>query len=148
MTGYFGVAIYHPKHSNNIGTLWRSCNSYGAAFLATVGSRYKTQSSDTKKSEYNIPLFHFQDIDDLINHLPYSCPLIGIELDSKSISLEKFCHPIRACYLLGAEDHGLPSEIRNKCHSMVEIPGANICLNVAVAGSIVIYDRCLKMKKC
>lgn len=46
----------------------------------------------------------------------------------------------RAIYLLGAEDTGIPDNILNDCDSIVQLPG-NYCLNVAVAGSIVLYDR-------
>jgi hypothetical protein len=53
-------------------------------------------------------------------------------------------HPERACYLLGAEDYGLPAEIIARCEFAVRIPGAAYCLNLASAATIMMYDRISK----
>lgn len=147
VSGFFTIGVYHPKHHQNIGTLLRSAYGFGAATIFTVGQRFTKQSSDTEGAWTKIPIIHFRDIGDLIEHLPYSCPLIGIELSEKSGPLNYFRHPERAAYLLGAEDHGLPPSVANQCHGLVSIPGASRCLNVAVAGSIVMYDRVSKHGK-
>ena len=144
MRGYFGIGIYHIKHEVNLGTLWRSACSFGASFIFTIGKRYSRQSSDTTKTWRHVPLYHYESIDDLF--LPYSCRLVGIELGGESI--REYKHPERCIYLLGAEDHGLPSEIMDKCHEVIEIPSVNeYCLNVASAGSIVMYDRLITRSK-
>ncbi len=49
----------------------------------------------------------------------------------------------RGIYILGAEDGGLPKEYREKYHHLVKSPG-NYSMNVAVTGSIVVYDRLAK----
>lgn len=146
--GYFGVAVYHPKTAANVGTLWRSANAYGAAFLATVGHRYYPQASDTCRSPNHVPLHHYADLDDLLAHLPHSCPLIGVELTETAVRLDEFEHPLRALYLLGAEDHGLPAAVLERCHRVVRVPaGVTWSLNVAIAGSLVVYDRWLKRER-
>lgn len=140
--GYFGVAVYHPKHETNVGTLWRSAWLYDAAFLATVGRRYQKQAADTPGTSNHVPLIHYADLDDLIEHLPFSCPLVGVEMTQGANPLPTFVHPPRAVYLLGAEDHGLPPKVVERCHRLVQIPSAKgWSMNVAVAGSIVMYDR-------
>lgn len=144
MSGYFGVGVYHPKHEQNIGTLLRSAFVFGAKFVFTVGRRYRAQASDTPKTPLNIPLYHYDTFDDLVDHLPNGCPLVGVELADGAVPLNKFAHPKRGCYLMGAEDHGLPPEVANMCHHLVVVPGAKHCLNVSVAGSIVLYDRVMK----
>lgn len=138
--GYFAVGVWHPKNSTNVGTLWRTAAIFGAAFIFTVGRRYPKHAADTVKAWRHVPYFDFADLDDLLAHLPYGCPLVGIEIDARAKPLADFRHPERACYLLGAEDHGLGSEALERCHQLVRLPGA-FCLNVAVAGSIVCYDR-------
>jgi tRNA G18 (ribose-2'-O)-methylase SpoU len=61
------------------------------------------------------------------------------------VPLTRFRHPARALYLLGAEDHGLPPEVLERCHYVVQIPTpAPWSLNVSVAGSLVMHDRYLK----
>lgn len=141
--GYFGVAVYHPRHEVNIGTLWRSAAAYGAAFIATVGRRYGTiQASDTPKALYHVPLFHYSSVAELVDHLPHGAPLVGVELDPRATELQRFQHPERAVYLLGAEDHGLPAQVVDRCHHLVQVPSSvGWSLNVAVAGSIVMAHR-------
>ena len=146
--GYFGIAIYGAKHSTNVGSLWRTADSYGAAFLGTVGKRYGNQPSDTTKAPQHTPLVHYSDLNDLIEHLPHGCPLIGVELDPRAVPLDKFSHPERGLYLLGAEDNGLPPAVVDRCHYLVEIPAlTHSSLNVAVAGGIVASHRYLQLRR-
>lgn len=144
--GYWGFGVYHPKWEVNIGTLWRSAHAFGASFLFTVGRRYSGQNADTTKAWRHVPLWHFDTIESLVANLPYSCPLIGVELDELADSLPSFSHPERCCYMLGAEDHGLPPAVRVRCHRLVQIPSVDYCLNVASAGTVVMYDRLCKSK--
>jgi tRNA G18 (ribose-2'-O)-methylase SpoU len=142
--GYFGIGIYHPKRDSNVGTLMRSAQNFGAAFVFTIGRRYREQASDTTKTWKNVPLFHYNNLDDLNNSGPKSCPLIGVELTESAQSLHRYAHPDRAMYLMGAEDHGLPPAAIKACYDLVQIVGPAHCLNVSVAGSIVMYDRFVK----
>ena len=143
--GFFAVGIYHTKSECNIGTLWRSANLLGASMIFTVGRRYSTQASDTMKTHRHIPLLHFADIDDLVSHLPVAARLVGIEFNNLSAEpLPEYAHPKSVCYLLGAEDHGLSGEVLKRCHEVVYVPFCRYSLNVAVAGSIVMYDRASK----
>jgi tRNA G18 (ribose-2'-O)-methylase SpoU len=140
--GYFAVGIYRTKTEANVGTLWRSAHLYGAAFVFTVGRRYKHQASDTPKTIQHTPLFHFDDVTDLLDHLPHSAPLVGVELDPRATLLTEYQHRERAVYLLGAEDDGLPPSIVDLCHDVVQIPSLRPqSMNVATAGTVLLYDR-------
>jgi tRNA G18 (ribose-2'-O)-methylase SpoU len=140
--GFFGVAVYRPKTTANVGSLWRSASLYGASFLGTVARRYQRQPSDTGLASLSTPLVHYRDMEDLVDHLPHGCPLVGIELDDRAVPLDLFVHPHRALYLLGAEDDGLPRAVRDACHYLVQIPSAlPISMNVACAGSITLSHR-------
>lgn len=145
MRGYFIIGIWQPKRQVNVGGLWRSAGLYGAASTFTIGARYRHQSSDTLKTPKHIPLHHYSDIDDFIEHLPHGCPLIGVELDPRAVPLTTYQHREKAAYLLGAEDHGLPADVLAKCHEIVQIPCAlPYSMNVASAGSILMHDRYTK----
>jgi tRNA G18 (ribose-2'-O)-methylase SpoU len=144
--GGFAVGIYHPKSESNVGTLWRSAFSFGASMIFTIGRRYARQSSDTTQAWRKIPLVHYADVADLLAHLPHGWPLVGVELDARAKPLSRFTHPQSACYLLGAEDHGLSSQVRDACHRIVQIEGPSMCLNVAAAGTVLLYDRYVKTK--
>lgn len=140
MRGYYLIGVYHPKTKSNIGTLWRSAFIMGAVGIFTIGKRYQRQASDTVKSWRHIPLFQYQSFADFKKYLPYNASLIGIEQDERSVNLDTFKHPERAVYMLRAEDNGLPKNIMDACHNIVQMD-TSLCLNVAVAGSIVMYDR-------
>lgn len=77
-------------------------------------------------------------------NLPKGAQLIGVELDGKSVHLETFSHPKRCVYLLGAEDHGLSNIAIEKSHFLVKFK-SELSLNVSIAGSIVMYDRQMKL---
>lgn len=138
--GYFAIGIYHPLKSVNIGSLYRSAYCFGASYIFTIGHRFHKQSSDTVRSWRHIPLFNYPSSEDFINNLPYDCLIIGVEQDLKSKPIHGFAHPKRAIYLLGSEDIGLPKHILDLCHDIIEIPSKQ-CLNVSMAGSIVMFDR-------
>lgn len=142
--GFFGIGVWHLKSDVNIGTLMRSAYCFGADFVFTVGRRYGRKASDTVDIVHNKPCFNYKDIHDLIDHLPQDTRLVGIELAEHAYSLDNYIHPNQCVYLLGAEDHGLSPEAISMCHEIIQIPGASQCLNVASAGSIVLYDRIAK----
>lgn len=141
---YFGIGVLQHKRGHNIGTLWRSAYILGASYIFTIGKSYKKQTSDVLKSWREIPLFHYEDFDDFYKHIPYNSQLVGVELDERAQMLTEYSHTPRAVYLLGAEDNGLPPEILDRCHDLIQLPGTN-SLNVAVAGSIVMHDRISKL---
>ncbi len=138
--GFFAIGIYRTKTESNVGTLWRHARLYGAAYVFTIGRRYKKQSSDTCNTPLHVPLFHYETIDEL--QLPHGAPLVGIELDIRARPLSGYGHPRCGVYLLGAEDHGLPPAILARCHSVVQIEAPlGYSMNVATAGTIVMHDR-------
>jgi tRNA G18 (ribose-2'-O)-methylase SpoU len=138
--GFFGIGILNNTDAINIGTLWRSAYILGASFIFTVGKQYKIEGSDVTKSWTKIPLYHYQSFDDLKDNLPFSTQLVAVEMGNNSIPLGEYQHPDRVVYLLGNEISGLPQQIIEQCHSVIKLPG-EYSLNVAVTGSIVMYDR-------
>ena len=143
MRGYFGIGIENTKNVLNVGTLWRSANIMGASFIFTVGRRYKRQSSDTLETWRHIPLYAYETLEEFYSAMPYDCMLVGVELDGRAKPIREYIHPQRAVYLLGAEDNGLSEKAIKRCHQLVVLPGER-SLNVAVAGSIVMFDRTIK----
>jgi tRNA (guanosine-2'-O-)-methyltransferase len=143
MRGYFGIGIFHNKTPANLGTLWRSAYQMGAEFIFTIGRRYNKQGSDTVKAWKHVPLFNFVDWNDFYAHIPQDCITVAVEMTGKEI--KNFCHPERAIYLLGAEDHGIPDDIIARCQGCISLPAIRIgSYNVAVAGSLVMFDRLTK----
>lgn len=143
MRGYFEIGVYHAKTAHNVGTLWRSAYQMGAAGIFTIGHRFPKQAADTVKAYRHIPWRQHLDFESFFAQMPHACPLIGIEMGGKS--LPTTTHPESAIYLLGAEDHGLPPEILKRCNRVIALPAVRTeSYNVAVAGSLVMYDRNVK----
>jgi len=141
--GFFGIGILNNCDELNIGTLWRSAYLLGASFIFTVDKKYKHQGSDITKSWTRIPLYHYKTFDELKENLPYSTRLVAVEMGESAIPINEFEHPDRTVYLLGNEISGLPQQIVEQCQSVIKLPG-EYSLNVAVTGSIVMYDRLSK----
>jgi len=137
---FFGIGIQNGKTPENLGVLWRSAQNMGASFIFTIGNRYAKQACDTHNAVKSMPYFHYATFDDFFAHIPKGAMLVGVEKTAQAESLETFKHPKRCVYLLGAEDHGLSKKAIEKSHFLVQFT-SELSLNVAVAGSIIMYDR-------
>jgi tRNA G18 (ribose-2'-O)-methylase SpoU len=137
---FFEIGIYQSKRIYNLGTLWRTAYQLGAAGVFTIGRRYERQPSDPFVVERQIPLRNFENFDQFLAQRPINTLLVGIEMGGTPLGL--FDHPPQAIYLLGAEDFGLPNVVLDKCNCIVSLEAmVKASYNLAVAGSIVMYDR-------
>ena len=144
--GFFGIGVYNAKSVENVGTLWRSAYQLGAAFLFTVGTRYRQQPTDTLRTDSRLPLFELDDWSAFVNFAPARAKWVAIEMGGTPLA--EFEHPHNAVYILGSEDAGLPPSILSACHEVVSIPSERYSsYNVASAGSIVLYDRLAKKER-
>jgi|SRR5678815_3844536 tRNA (guanosine-2'-O-)-methyltransferase len=141
--GRFGIGIFHSKFPQNIGTLFRSAESFGAAYVFTIGERYSRQRTETTAPDREAELLFFDSLRELRKAFK-KATLVAVELAPSAVDLALYEHPDDACYLLGSEDSGLPRDVIAACDDVVQIPHVRRSLNVAAAGSIVLYDRIAK----
>mmetsp|Transcript_39525 Transcript_39525/g.92981 ORF Transcript_39525/g.92981 Transcript_39525/m.92981 type:complete len:369 (+) Transcript_39525:40-1146(+) len=144
--GFFGIGIVRGKRDVNHGTLWRSAGQLGAAFTYTVGRRYGRLDvqGDTGNVAGSIPCFNCDGWHDFAPLIPVGTALVGIEMGGTP--LPAFEHPERCIYVLGAEDSGLTAAMHQVCDHIVSIPSLGFAsYNVAVAGTLVMYDRWMKL---
>ena len=145
MRGYFGIGVEQLSKAMNAGNLFRTAHAFGAAFVFTVGAVYskrEMEQSDTSKSRGHVPLYEFANASEL--RLPVGCDLVGVELLDDAVDLPSFRHPPAAAYILGPERGSLSPEIQALCDFTVKIP-TRFCVNVGIAGAIVMYDRLLSL---
>jgi tRNA G18 (ribose-2'-O)-methylase SpoU len=143
--GYFGIGIEGGSKSMNIGTLFRSANAFNASFVFAVNPQYRqkvTRKSDTSNATQNVPFYAFDSIGEML--LPADCALVGVELTPDAVELPSFRHPRRAAYVLGPERGDLSPEMLARCDHVIKIP-MSFCINVAIAGAIVMYDRMISL---
>ena len=141
MRGYFAIGVEGISKAMNVGSLFRTANAFGAGFVFTVAATYergKGGKSDTSDAPGHIPFYSFPDIGSLV--LPKDCSLVGVELTDDAIELPSFRHPTQAAYVMGPERGELSPAMAEQCAFVVKIP-TRFCVNVGIAGAIVMYDR-------
>ena len=142
--GYYGIGIERGKTEYNYWTLFRTAQILNADFLFVIGARFKRHPADTMCAFRHIPVFSYENFDDFNSHRPYDCKLVGVELTDKAVEVSQYKHNKKAIYLLGAEDNGLSAKAQRTCDEMIKLYGDR-SMNVSVAGSIVLYDRFVKL---
>ena len=143
MRGYFGIGVEGITKPQNAGALFRSAHAFGARFLFTIAadySRNRAKLADTSDAPGSVPLYEWASLEEM--RLPAGCKLVGIELVDESIPLPSFRHPPQAAYVLGPERGSLSPALLERCDFVVRIPTA-FCINLSMAGAIVMYDRAL-----
>jgi tRNA G18 (ribose-2'-O)-methylase SpoU len=143
--GYFAIGAERMSKSLNLGNLMRSAHAFGAAFTFTIGATYSALEAmaDTSRGGLHLPHYDWRSVDDMV--LPRGCKLVGVELLDDAVDLPHFQHPARAAYVLGPEMGSLSDELIARCDVTVKIP-TRFCVNVAMAGAIVMYDRVLSRR--
>lgn len=142
--GYFAIGAERMSKALNLGNLMRSAHGFGASFTFTVGATYAALEAraDTSKGQLHLPHYNWNGLEEIA--LPAGCKLVGIELLDSAVDLPSFRHPLRAAYVLGPEHGSLSPELLERCDYTVKIP-TRFCVNVAMAGAIVMYDRMLSL---
>ncbi len=138
--GYFAIGAERMSKALNLGNLMRSAHGFGASFTFTIGATYRAleAQADTSKGQLHLPHYNWSSLEEM--QLPQGCVLVGIELIDEAIDLPSFRHPLRAAYVLGPEMGSLSPTLLDRCQHVVKIP-TRFCVNVAMAGAIVMYDR-------
>ena len=140
MRGYFGIGVEGLSKSVNASNLFRSAHAFGGRFVFTIRATEPAHETmlDTSRAIENIPYYAWGTVGEMV--LPKGCHLVGVELIEGAVELPSFKHPANAAYVLGAERGSLSPALQERCTHVVMIP-AQFCVNVAIAGSIVMYDR-------
>lgn len=143
MRGYFGIGVEGISKSFNVGNLFRSAHAFGASFVFTVAAAYKRRDgkqADTSDAVSNLPFYSFTTVAEM--QLPRGCALVGVEFLEDAVELPSFHHPRQVAYIMGPERNSLSPQMLAKCDHVIRIP-TKFCLNVGIAGVIVMYDRLL-----
>lgn len=145
MRGYFAIGAEGISKPLNLGALMRTAHAFGSSFVFSIGADAKVRKvykSDTSKTFEHVPYYQWDTIGDMA--LPRGCTLVGVELTDDAVELPSFRHPAAAAYVLGRERGSLTPEMIEKCAFTVKIP-TKFCVNVSVAGALVMYDRMISM---
>ncbi|NUR91190.1 MAG: TrmH family RNA methyltransferase [Nonomuraea sp.] len=138
--GHLVVAPLWPKHGVNLGTLLRTCDAVGAC-LAVPRFPWVPEALDKGNTLragacvhwVNAPLAWLESREERV---------LGVELAEEAVRLADLPMARQpTVVVLGHESTGIPPEALDLLDAVVEIPmiGTGASLNVAVAGSLVLY---------
>ncbi len=145
MRGFFGIGVEGISKQANAGSLLRSAHAFGASFFFTINPSidlHGLRSVDTSAAYDHLPVYNFDSPADLL--LPKAAALVAVELTDDAVDLPSFRHPTRAVYVLGPEKANVSPAMLARCDHVIKIP-LKFCVNVGVAGALVMYDRLLSM---
>ena len=130
------LALWHVGDPGNVGTLLRAADAFGAGVALSEGCADPTGTKALRASMgsvFRVPLSGFDEPDGRrVALVPRGgAPLGELEVDDSGVVL-----------VLGAEREGLPADVLERCDAQVSIPqpGDTESLNVAMAGTIALYE--------
>jgi tRNA (guanosine-2'-O-)-methyltransferase len=132
-----------PKYEVNVGTLLRTCDAVGACLV--VPRRPWIEQALARGNTLRKPsCVHgvARPLDWLTRQRDSGTAIVGVELADDAVRLGDLpTARRRTVIVLGNESDGIPYEALPLLDTVVEIPmiGTGLSLNVAVAGSLVLY---------
>jgi RNA methyltransferase, TrmH family len=131
-----GLALWHVGDPGNIGTILRTADGLGPAFVAvSPGCGDPTGAKALRASAgavFRVPLGRFEEVP------PPRAALVA----RGGAALPEVALPERVTFVLGAEREGVPEEVVSDCELQITIPlePAAESLNVAITAALALYD--------
>jgi RNA methyltransferase, TrmH family len=127
-----GLELWRVGDPGNVGTLARACDAFGAYLALSAGCADPFGPKALRASAgtiFGVPLGEFSP-EGAVALVAHGAPPLS-ELDAS---------PSR--FVLGSEREGLPAEVVARCAATATIPlaGSAESLNVAMAGTVALYD--------
>ena len=138
------VAPLWVAYEANLGTLLRTCDAVGACMAVSDTEHYRRalEKGDTLAQRPHIHWLRRSKTDWVADERARGSHIVAVELAEDATLLTQL-HPARrrTVILLGHERNGVPEEVWSQIDEVVEVPmvGRGTSLNVAVAGSLVLY---------
>jgi tRNA (guanosine-2'-O-)-methyltransferase len=137
------VAPLWPMHGVNLGTLLRTCDAVGAC-MAVPRLPWVPEALARGNTLRRPACVHWVGgpVESWLEKQHDDSAVVGVELVEESVALADLPPARRRTVaVLGHEQHGIPPECLDLMDVFVEIPmvGTGASLNVAVAGSLVLY---------
>lgn len=153
------LIAHNIRSTHNIGSIFRTCDGFGVKKIILSGySPYPKTENDTRLPHISDKLtqqihktalgaetmidFEHQDSPNLELLKKDGFTIIGLEQDSRSVSLRNYTPSGKIALLIGEEVHGITKDLLKKCDKIIEIPmiGKKESFNVSVATGIALYQ--------
>lgn len=153
------LIAHNIRSTHNIGSIFRTCDGFGVKKIILSGySPYPKTGKDTRLPHISDKLtqqihktalgaetmvdFEHQDSPNLELLKKDGFTIIGLEQDSRSVSLRCYTPSGKIALLIGEEVNGITKDLIKKCDKILEIPmvGKKESFNVSVATGIALYQ--------
>ena len=127
------LALWRVGDPGNLGTLIRTLDAFRGSLYLSDGSADPTSPKSIRASAgaiFRVPIGRFEDA-------PRPWCVLDPHVRSEP-AIPDF--PREVTFVLGAEREGVPREVIERTDSLWSIPGESESLNVAVAGSIALWE--------
>ncbi|TKG92464.1 TrmH family RNA methyltransferase [Puteibacter caeruleilacunae] len=129
---------------NNIGSIIRLADNVGASRVIIVNNDPKRASSikKTAGNSYDKMPWEFCTEEEFFALIPPQYQLVAIETADRSTNIFTTSLPINIGIMVGAEKHGIPESVLEKCHQVVHIPMTGNCksMNVSHALAVALFE--------
>jgi 23S rRNA (guanosine2251-2'-O)-methyltransferase len=152
------IIAHNIRSTHNVGAIFRSAEGFGVEKIILTGyTPYPGVQNDTRLphiadkltaqihktalgAETMVPFSH-QETPDIQSLKQAGYRIVGLEQDSRSVSLSKYKPSEHVALLIGEEVHGIETDLLALCNDIVEIPmvGQKESFNVSVATGIALY---------
>jgi len=154
----FVLVIDRASSPGNLGTIIRSCSSFGVDAIIMTGHSVDLYDPKTIRASvgtlFSVPIIRLESHNELLQFIKKvkskanKLNIIGTSVKTEEvISNTNFERPLML--LIGNETYGLSSNYKDLCDKLVKIPihGSASSLNVACATSIFLYEINKKTEK-
>ena len=129
------VALWHVSDPGNVGTLLRAADAFGAGIALSAGCADPTGPKALRASAgavFRVPIARFDEA---------PSPRVAL-VAREGEPLPHLALPTPVTFVLGAERDGLPDDVVAACElrGTIPQPGEAESLNVAMAGTIALYE--------
>lgn len=149
------VVLDNIRSANNVGSIFRTADSFGIEQLLLVGFTPTPPNRDIHKTALgaseSVDWMHFENMDDAIDFLKQkNYAIYAIEQTDSSIALPNFdvSNLSGTAFVMGNEVDGVGMGAISRVDGCIEIPqfGTKHSLNVSVCAGIVVWDFVVKYK--
>ena len=139
------LVLEEVSDPGNAGTLIRSAESFGISGVVLVGGVDPYNPKSVRASAgslFRVPFAQAEDSQSVLRNLSNSGYLCWAAVPEGGVSPEALTKDSPIAVVLGNEPRGLNEETVKACEGRLSIPTAGLSdsLNVAVAGSIILYS--------
>lgn len=142
----FCIALDNIRSAQNVGSILRSAESFGADKVFLIGITPDAGSPKVKKTslgaEKNLHIYYEKDAASLLKKLKrQGVGIVSLEITDRSKDINDFDFKNDSCLFLGNEVSGVSDEILLASDQVLKIPmiGKKESLNVAVSAGIAAY---------